>query len=36
MRLPTDVGVPILGAWYLFAMSEDGVPSVTKMVFDHV
>lgn len=33
LRLPADSGVVLPGAWYLFAVSARGVPSVAKTVF---
>ncbi|KAI8930934.1 hypothetical protein NX059_011949 [Plenodomus lindquistii] len=32
IRLPNDSGVLIPGAWYLFAMNKEGVPSVARTV----
>jgi galactose oxidase len=33
LKLPTDSGIVLPGAWYLFAVSAQGVPSVAKTVF---
>jgi galactose oxidase len=33
LRLPTDSGVVLPGAWYLFAVSGQGVPSIGKTVW---
>jgi galactose oxidase len=33
LKLPADSGVVLPGAWYLFAVSAQGVPSVAKTVF---
>jgi galactose oxidase len=33
LRLPADSGVVLPGAWYLFAVSAQGVPSIAKTVF---
>jgi len=33
LRLPGDSGIILPGAWYLFAVSAQGVPSVAKTVY---
>jgi galactose oxidase len=33
LKLPADSGIVLPGAWYLFAVSAQGVPSVAKTVF---
>jgi galactose oxidase len=33
LKLPADSGIVLPGAWYLFAVSVQGVPSVAKTVF---
>jgi galactose oxidase len=33
LHLPGDSGVVLPGAWYLFAVSAQGVPSIAKTVF---
>ncbi|KAH8723245.1 hypothetical protein GQ44DRAFT_774295 [Phaeosphaeriaceae sp. PMI808] len=33
LKLPTDSGIVLPGAWYLFAVSAQGVPSVAKTVW---
>ena len=32
VKVPTDPGVALPGYWYLFALTQDGVPSVAKYV----
>ncbi|KAF2030481.1 galactose oxidase [Setomelanomma holmii] len=33
LRLPSDYGIVLPGAWYLFAVSSQGVPSIAKTVW---